>query len=468
MGFRKNGESLVKSVAELKEADYSKEPGLGKIYQRLLKGRKQFEEILRKNMQAVMQISSLDLAMEKYTEDMTEIADKVADSAELIHGATVESVGAVGQVSEQHEKLTETILNAALDTEEVYNKVVTGQSELTEIRDLSEQTIQVSEEMQKDMKMLFEVIEQMNDVIRGINSISSQTNLLALNASIEAARAGEAGRGFAVVAEEIRKLAEETQKLTGNMGGFVEGIRKASEQSSQSATNTVESLGAMTEKIGTVWELNHANLDNIEKVNSAISSLAAVSEQINDSMTEVDNQVTNIQEQCDELRNKSADMRQVSKFVREAAKPISEIEKTLDTAAKEMGRMSEDAFFTLDNREFAVYLDNAITAHQVWLNNLKSMVDERTVLPIQLDDSKCGFGHFYYAMTPKNEQLLPIWNALAEKHKKFHSYGAEVIQALFDENYESAEQIYAEAEAYSEELLADLQKMKQMEENSYR
>lgn len=76
------------------------------------------------------------------------------------------------------------------------------------------------------MNALFDVIARMNEVIAGIDAISMQTNLLALNASIEAARAGEAGKGFAVVADEIRGLAEQTQKLTGDMGNFVEGIRR--------------------------------------------------------------------------------------------------------------------------------------------------------------------------------------------------------------------------------------------------
>lgn len=465
MGFGKSKTTLVKSVAELKDADYTKDPELGNIYHRLTIGRRQFEEVLEKDMNAVMQISSLDLTLEHHTEKMTKIARDVADSAEVIYGAATETTNVAEQVTDQHERLTETIIEASQETEEVYSKIEDGQNELTAIRDLSADTIKVSEEMQKDMDELFEVIKRMSEVIAGINSISSQTNLLALNASIEAARAGEAGRGFAVVADEIRELAEETQKLTGNMGEFVEGIRNASEKSIKSATNTVESLGTMTEKIGTVWEINEANMKNISKVNDSINSLAAVSEEISSSMTEMESQATNIQEQCEQLKDNSSNMLDVSLALKDATKPIAAIEKTLDDAAKQMGKMSDDAFFKLESQEFAKYLGSAISAHQAWLTNLKKMVTERTVLPLQLDASKCGFGHFYYAMTPKNPEVKQTWDALGAKHKKFHGYGSDVIKALFNEDYTKAEQIYREAENYSKELLSDLEKMKKIEEN---
>lgn len=112
----------------------------------------------------------------------------------------------------------------------------------------------------------------MNEVIEGINSISSQTNLLALNASIEAARAGEAGKGFAVVAEEIRKLAEQTQNMTANMSEFVERIKEASAKSSDSANTAVEALGDMSEKINSAWEINDANQKSVGKISDSISS----------------------------------------------------------------------------------------------------------------------------------------------------------------------------------------------------
>ena len=308
--------------------------------------------------------------------------------------------------------------------------------------------------MQQDMDNLLGVINRMNEVITGIDSISLETNLLALNASIEAARAGEAGRGFAVVAGQIRGLAEETQKLTASMGDFVESIKTASRKSVDSANDTIQALGTMSEKIDVVWTLNDDNQRHVSKVSESISSIAAVSEEISSSMTEMENQ----------LRDSTDFMRNVSDELKQAARPVVDIEKTLDEVVKQMGSMTEDAFFNLENQEFARQVGNAISAHHAWLGNLKKMVDSQEIIPLQLDSSKCGFGHFYYAMTPGIPEVLPIWNGIGEKHKRFHNYGAGVINAIQSGDSLRAEQIYREAENYSKELISDLEKMQRIAE----
>ncbi|MGN0170456.1 MAG: methyl-accepting chemotaxis protein [Lachnospiraceae bacterium] len=461
MIFGKKNDDLINAVASMQDVDYSRDPRLEDAYKRLEKGRSHFEEIIADDLGAVMRISSLDLAMNHHTDHMNEISHNVAEATEVIFGAAAETSQVAEQVNMQHEELTNTIIKASEQTEEVYKKIEEGQNELTHIKDLSNQTIDVSKEMQKDMDKLVEIIQHMNEVIEGINAISSQTNLLALNASIEAARAGEAGRGFAVVADEIRELAEQTQKLTGNMGDFVEAIREASKKSTESASDTIAALGNVTEKIANVWELNDANQEHVSIINEEIASLAAVSEEISSSMSILEEQSASIEEQCDSLKDDTNYMRDVCREMKEVTGPITEVEATLDSAVKTMGKMADDPFYRMSNGKFAGYIDSAISAHKAWLENLKRMVDEQTILPIQLDSGKCGFGHFYYAMSPRNDRMKPLWDGLEAKHRKFHGFGKEVRDALFAEDYTKAEQIYSEAEEYSKVLLADLEQIKQ-------
>ncbi len=443
MGHKTKKAVLMKAVSELKETDYSKEPELNRIYQRLANGRRQFAEILEKNIKAVMQISSLDLTMQYQTERIVDISNSVARATETIFGSSS------GMSGNQHEELTHTIVRASEETAEVYKKIEISQSELTNIKDLSSQTIEVSMEMQKDLDYLFQIINHMNDVIAGINSISMQTNLLALNASIEAARAGVAGKGFAVVAYEIRSLAEETQKMTDSMGEFVESIKNASQKSVSSATSTISALGSMTEKIGNVWELNNENQKHIAMINESMGSISAVSEELSSSMAQMEEQ----------LRSSTEFMQNVSQDLKKATQPVVEIEKTLDDTVRQMGSMTDDAFFHLENQEFAQYVSNAISAHRSWLGNLQKIAQTHTVIPLQLDSSKCGFGHFYYAMTPKMPEMLPIWEGLGAKHKRFHKFGADVVNAINSSDYFRAEQLYLDAEKYSKELIADLERL---------
>lgn len=454
-------QNLILLMSQLEEADYGKKSvELEQMYERLLAGRARFAEVIAKILDSLMNISSLDLSIKHYSAILRKVSDSVSDATELIHKASREADSISGAVSVQHEELTNTIIEISEESGSVYKRIDESQQELTDTKSLSEGTIRVSKEMQQDMNRLSEIISQMNDVIAGINSISSQTNLLALNASIEAARAGDAGKGFAVVAEEIRQLADETQKLTANMGNFMTDILNASNKSVRSVDNTIGSLETVTQKIGHVWEWNEDNRKHLERITNNIASLASLSEEISSSVIELETRSSDVNKQCGVLYEDTLLLREHGNNLDKIAKPMEMIEQTLDETVKAMGKMTKDAFYKLEDEDFAGYIEKAITAHKNWLGNLERIVKERTILPLQVDDRKCGFGHFYYAIEPVRPELLKLWKELGEKHKKFHAYGKQAIDALFDEDYNKAENVYREAVQYSETLIGDLERIR--------
>ncbi len=451
---------LVQKISQLRSlngANGSEE--LLSVHSRLIKGRTEFENVMTGTLLSAMSISNLDLAVSNGVEDLKEISHNLADTANDLNNISAETANITKEVAQAHDFLAQSITEISGDTQECLQAIEKSEENIESIEKISAHAEQDSKKMQEDMSELMSVITQMQAVITSINSISGQTNLLALNASIEAARAGEAGAGFAVVAEEIRQLAEETKVLTNNMANFLGNIQSASKKSVESVETTVSSLHEINENLVMIIEGNVENRKRLQAINENLTNIAASSEEISSSMNEVENHAAQLDERVASMNEDSQHLKSVSGHLEKVVKPMVEIEEKLRATNKKIGAMSLDAFYMPSNQVFITNVRNAITAHKNWLMSLDAMIKSGEVRPLQTNDHRCGFGHFYYTMQPKNAEILKVWASLRDRHKQFHVNGGQAVALLKQGNTSKAREYYNKAEEVSRALLKDFETM---------
>ena len=182
----------------------------------------QLDVALNNTQELVRTLAQHATALGEATVHLSSTSNTMADGARR----TSERATTMTDTAEEIQLNVSTVASGAEEMASSINEIARSASEAA---DVSQRAVQSADRANASIGDLGVASEQIDSVVKSISAIAEQTNLLALNATIEAARAGESGKGFAVVAHEVKELAQETARATGEIGERVRSIQNGVE-----------------------------------------------------------------------------------------------------------------------------------------------------------------------------------------------------------------------------------------------
>ncbi len=283
------------------------------------------------------------IAAQQRKADMIKLADNfetaVGEIVETVSSASTELEASAGTLTTTAERAQELTTMVAAASEEASTNV---QSVASATEELSSSINEIGRQVQESARMATDAVGQaratndrvselskaagrIGDVVELINTIAEQTNLLALNATIEAARAGEAGRGFAVVASEVKALAEQTSKATGEIGQQISGIQAAT----QDSVNAIKEISGTIEKLS---EISSTIAAAVEEQGAATQEISRNVQQAAEGTQQVSSNITDVQRGASETGIASTQVLSAAQSLSGDSNRLKlEVEKFLDS-----------------------------------------------------------------------------------------------------------------------------------------
>jgi methyl-accepting chemotaxis protein len=256
---------------------------------------------------------------------MAENASTLASSAEELT-ATSQQMAANAEetavqanvVSSASTEVSRNVSSVAAASEQMQTSIREISKSASESAHVAKNAVRVAESTNVTMKKLGESSTEIGKVVKVITSIAQQTNLLALNATIEAARAGEAGKGFAVVANEVKELAKQTAKATGEIGQQVDAIQS----DAKGALKAIEEIGTIIRQINEISDT----------IAAAVEEQTATTNEIGRSVNEAAQGVDSIAHNISGVATAATDTTMGAHDMQKASQELSRMASRLQSA----------------------------------------------------------------------------------------------------------------------------------------
>jgi methyl-accepting chemotaxis protein len=262
----------------------------------------------------------------------TDITDKIHHVTTALSQSSSKQQSSISEITENSTLMQEELHQTSKDSSYAKERIDEANKNLQDIGERImqftqniEQTAEIENSMSEKLNELTQSAEEIKSILTVISDIADQTNLLALNAAIEAARAGEHGRGFAVVADEVRKLAERTQKSLNEIHGTVNIVVQAINDTSENMTSNAENI-------------THLSSDSLE----VRSSLEKTIEIMDETAGLSKNSARNFSENIIKLESLVKTIHDVEALTTDSFSSIEEIVETIDSLVANAQQLNQE------------------------------------------------------------------------------------------------------------------------------
>ncbi|GGM24285.1 methyl-accepting chemotaxis protein [Dactylosporangium sucinum] len=238
--------SIVQPLRALHERLSDIAEGEGDLTHRLVvTGNDEFTTVSRKFNTFVDKIAATVRAISGSASTVAVASERLTDTSTRIMAGAQQTSTRSGLIVASADEVSANVRTVATGAEQMSASIQEIAGTAADAARIGGQTTELTQSAHDLIGRLSGSSQQIGNVVKVINDIADQTNLLALNATIEAARAGAAGKGFAVVATEVKDLAQETGRATGDIASKVQSIQADTMAATEAISRIVEITGRL-------------------------------------------------------------------------------------------------------------------------------------------------------------------------------------------------------------------------------